>query len=448
MIGQTYTMRFHFVIKSFFVPSAILTIILCGCSKGSDPVTPVTPSAVTVTSLSSTSGSVGDTIMINGTNFSSVAASNSVQLNTTDVVVIKATATQLSVQLPSSIITGTLQVSVKVNGVSAGLSVAFTRLPRVTTFAGTGVAGYLDGNGTSAQFKNPTAMVIDGSGNLYVCDAGNNRIRKITTTGTVTTVAGNGVAGFADGAAASASFNVPNAIALDASGNLIVVDQVGQRVRKIAAGVVSTLAGNGTTGNTLGAAANASFNFPLGVAIDGTGNLYISDAGNYMVKKISTAGQVSVYCGTGIKGIADGTLTTAKFSYPAGLVFNSGGDLLIVDEHAIRKIAASSGTVTTFTGGSVAGSTDGTGVQASFNYIFGVAVDNSGNLFLTDQLNTRIRKVTSAGIVSTYAGSTSGYLDGSSTVAKFTSPAGIAVDGSGNVYVVDNGNHVIRKIVP
>jgi len=264
----------------------------------------------------------------------------------------------------------------------------FRRL--VTTLAGS-TAGFADAVATAAQFNFPRSVAVDAAGNVYVADTSNNRIRKITAAGSVSTLAGS-TQGFADGTGAAAQFSFPIGVAVDAAGNVYVADANNHRIRKItAAGAVSTLAGS-TAGFTDGVGAAAQFNGPLGVAVDAAGNVYVADSINNRIRKITAAGAVSTLAGS-TAGFADGVGAAAQFSFPAG-----------------------------------------------------VAVDAAGNVYVADISNQRIRKITAAGAVSTLAGSTAGFLDGVGAAAQFNNPAGVAVDAAGNVYVADTGNNRIRKI--
>ena len=211
-------------------------------------------------------------------------------------------------------------------------------------------------------------------------------------------------------------------------------------------GVVSTLAGSGASGYTDGTGTSAQFSYPIGVAVDGAGNVYVADQNNHRIRKITTSGVVSTLAGSGTSGNADGTGTSAQFNNPYGVAVDGAGNVYVADynNHRIRKITAS-GVVSTLAG-STQGNTDGTGTSAQFNSPRGVAVDGAGNVYVADEYNHRIRKITASGVVGTLAGSASGYTDGTGTSAKFKNPYGVAVDGAGNVYVADRSNHRIRKI--
>jgi subtilisin-like proprotein convertase family protein len=317
----------------------------------------------------------------------------------------------------------------------------------VTTLAGSGTGGYADGTGSAAKFSGPRGVAVDAAGNVYVAEYGNNRIRKITSAGVVTTLAGSGSYSYADGNGTAASFFAPMSVAVDAAGNVYVADSASQRIRKVtSAGVVTTLAGSGTAGYVDGTGTAASFNYPWGVAVDTTGNVYVADSSNSRIRKISSSGVVTTFAGSGTS--ADGTGTAASFNAPNGVAVDLAGNVYVADSdnNRIRKIT-SGGVVTTLAGSGSASYADGTGTAASFYNPSGVAVDAVGNVYVGDSNNHRIRKITSAGVVTTLAGSgTGGYADGTGSAAKFSGPRGVAVDAAGNVYVGDSNNQRIRKI--
>ncbi len=321
----------------------------------------------------------------------------------------------------------------------------------VSTLAGSGVAGFTNGTGTSAQFSYPKGIAIDASGNVYVADTFNKTIRKITLAGAVTTFAGSGTQGYADGIGTAAKFYSPSGVAVDGSGNVYVADTNNHRIRKITtSGVVTTLAGSGTAGYADGTGTSAQFFQPLGVAVDGSGNVYVADYGNHRIRKITSSGVVNTLAGSGVAGYADGTGTVAQFNWPSGVEVDGSGNVYVADytNHRIRKITPS-GVVSTLAGSGTAGFADGIGIAAKFYWPSDVAVDGSGNVYVADSGNHRIRKITPAGVVTSLAGSgIAGYLDGTGTSVQFYQPIGVAVDGSGNVYVADYINHRIRKIIP
>ena len=320
---------------------------------------------------------------------------------------------------------------------------------KVTTLAGSTTSGATDGIGTDAFFRNPWGIAADGSGNVYVADQGNLKIRKITANGIVTTLAGNGTQGATNGTGISTSFNYPSGVAVDAAGNVYVADRENSKIRKIsAAGIVTTLAGKGTPGATNGTGASASFSLPSGVAVDGSGNVYVADNENCKIRKITATGVVTNLAGNGYNGITDGAGTTASFNNPEGVAVDATGNVYVADtgNHKIRKITPA-GAVTTLAGNGSSGTNDGTGTSGRFNNPMGIAVDATGNVYVADSGNHKIRKITLAGAVTTLAGSGApDGNDGYGTAASFSNPRGIAVDISGNIYIGDFENHKIRKI--
>ena len=318
--------------------------------------------------------------------------------------------------------------------------------PTVSTLAGS-TAGYLNGTGTGAQFSNPYGVAVDASGNVYVADYNNNRIRKVTRLGVVTTLAGS-TQGNLDGTGALAQFNNPAGVAVDASGNVYVADMLNSRIRKVTSdGVVTTLAGS-TDGFANGTGTGAKFYYPTGVAVDASGNVYVADIGNARIRKVTALGVVTTFAGSSY-GYLDGTGTGAKFAGPSGVAVDASGNVYVGDQYnrRVRKVTAE-GVVTTLAGSGAYGSANGTGVEASFNGLFGVAVDASGNVYVADAGNALIRQVTAAGVVTTLAGSglPTGNANGAAATAKFNNPLGVAVDASGNVYVADSSNERIRKV--
>jgi len=322
----------------------------------------------------------------------------------------------------------------------------------VSTLAGTaGSIGSADGTGSAARFFSPFGIAVDTAGNVFVADHNNNTIRKITSAGVVTTLAGTaGSSGSADGTGSAARFNFPSGVSLDTAGNVFVGDG-NNTIRKITgAGVVTTLAGTaGSSGSTDGTGSAARFNSPQSVAVDSSGNVFVADRGNSTIRKVTSAGVVTTLAGTaGSIGSADGTGSAARFFSPIGIAVDTAGNVFVSDtfNSTIRKVT-SAGVVTTLAGtaGST-GSTDGTGSAARFKFPSGVSLDTAGNVFVADGNNT-IRKVTSAGAVTTIAGSAgnSGSTDGFGSAARFNGPQGIAVDSSGKVFVADGGNNTIRS---
>ena len=326
----------------------------------------------------------------------------------------------------------------------------------VTTFAGgAGISGNTDGTGTAARFNNPWGIVRDSAGNLFVSDSGNHTIRKITPAGVVSTFAGlAGVTGFINGLGNIARFYYPYHLGIDGADNIYVADDANHSIRKITSGgLVSTLAGNGASGSADRTGAGAQFYSPIAVVADLAGNVYVGDTSNCTIRKITPGGVVTTLAGVARQpGTANGVGTAARFNYIWSLAIDPSGNLYAGDDsnHAVRKIAPDA-TVTTFIGKILDfGSTDGSIGAARFFYPDGLCVGGQFDTYLADTSNHTIRKISGSGVVTTIAGSpgVSGNVDAVGSAARFSSPRGITLDGSGNLYVCDYGNHRIRKITP
>ncbi len=314
----------------------------------------------------------------------------------------------------------------------------------VSTFAGS-VSGDLDGTGTYSQFSEPNGSDSDQFGNIYVADSDNDKIRKITPEGVVTTLAGS-TSGFNDGTGSEAQFNDPRDLAVDLSGNVYVADKLNHRIRKITPdGVVTTIAGN-ALGDVDGQGENARFWSPSGIDIDANGYIYVADTGNYKIRRIDPNGNVISLAG-GVQGDTDDVGSNAKFEYPLDVEVNNNGDIFVADwtNHKIRKVT-SSGVVTTYAGVGYTGDDDGPLTTARFYLPAGLTIDDFGNIYVADHGNDKIRKISTDGLVSTIAGSSEGFIDGNGSDARFRSPVGISIDYLGNLYVGDRDNHRIRKI--
>ncbi len=304
---------------------------------------------------------------------------------------------------------------------------------------------------TLPSFYSPSGIAVDASGNLYVADYGNNLIRKITPAGIVSTLAGTGFEGSVNAAGNLASFNGPSGIAVDAAGNIYIADSGNNLIRKIdPSGTVSTLAGRDTTGAVNGPGANASFFDPLGVAIDANANIYVADAGNNLIRLITPSGIVSTFAGTVNSASSNVTSTFSALNNPTGLAVDGSGNVFVANylNNTILQINQSA-TISILAGTGQQGAGNGPGNSATFYYPNNVAVDQSGDVYVSDGDNNVIREITPSGVVSTLAGSgTQGSADGTGTNASFNGPAGLAVDALGNVYVADAYNNLIRKITP
>jgi sugar lactone lactonase YvrE len=319
----------------------------------------------------------------------------------------------------------------------ADLSASFGQ---VSAFAGNGTPGFTNGQLASAQFNNPMGLATDVAGNIYIADSFNSAIRKIAMDGTVSTVAGTGTIGLVNGTAETAQFYSPSALAVDALGNIYIADRGNNAVRKITpTGLVSTLAGSGNPGYADGTGAAATFNTPTGIAVDANGNVYVADYGNNLIRKITPAGVVTTIAGSRTVGYVNGVGTAANFNKPTGIALDANGNIYVAEplNHAIRKIDANM-LVTTFTGGPAATSWLGNPNALS--------IDASGNFWISDA-NGRILKISTARKLTVLAGTsgTTGATNGAGNSALFNNPTGIATS-AGNVYIADYGNNVIRKV--
>jgi sugar lactone lactonase YvrE len=336
----------------------------------------------------------------------------------------------------------------------------------ISTVAGNGSGGFSGDGGpaTSAEMFIPIGIAVDSSNNIYIADSINNCIRKVTaSTGNISTVAGSATGGFAGdgGAATSAELESPEGVAVDSSGNLYIADTGNQRIREVTAstGIISTIAGTGTSGYSGdgGVPTNAKFHTPIGIAVDSTGNIYIADTNNNRVRWIQkSTGYIYTLAGTGTTGYSGngGSAAAALLSIPNGVAVDGSGNLFIADtgNGSIRKVILSTNIISTVAGKGLGGFSGdgGLATSAKMSSPQAVAVDSNGNLYIADTGNYRIRKVTkSTGVISTVAGNgTSGYSgDGSlATSAEMNMPQGIAVDSTFHFYIADTYNERIREV--
>lgn len=293
----------------------------------------------------------------------------------------------------------------------------------VSTLAGNGSMGSVDGQASTASFSNMMGIAADSQGNLYIADSRNNKIRKINANGLVTTIAGSGSSGSADGKGELASFFYPVGIAVDKKGYLYIADTHNSLIRKINPdGLVSTLAGQRFYHTIPAMDSITRFDNPTGIAVDDSGYVYVADCFNNLIRKISPDGKVSNVAGHLNHGAKDGVGTGASFYLPGGIALDSAGDIYVADTYnnMIRKISPS-GVVITIAGKEVRGSSNGKGNTATFSHPAGITVDQRGNIYVADVENNKIRKITMDGLVSVYAGSGArGSGNGRDTTAHFT----------------------------
>ncbi|HVG39442.1 MAG TPA: IPT/TIG domain-containing protein, partial [Pyrinomonadaceae bacterium] len=334
----------------------------------------------------------------------------------------------------------------------------------VTTVAGAaGAPGFADGEASQARFRDLSGIAIGADDSIYVADAGNQRIRVLrkqtnssgVTSSVVSTLAGDGTAGFSDGAAAGARFNNPQGVAVDASGVVFVADTDNHRIRRIALdGTVATFAGDGTPGFLNGAGAQARFNAPRGIAVDPFGNIYVADSGNAAVRRIAPNGEVMTVAGDGTIGVSDSP--NSRFDGVAGVAIDGNQIYIYLADsgnHRLRRLDATNTVITI--AGAERGFADGAASQARFAEPSGIAIDGSGNIVVADAINSLVRLVNPAlagsgspQAVTTLAGSGErGSINGAGNLARFTMPRGVVVTTSSAVVVADTGNHVLRRIV-
>ena len=429
-------------IKSVNLYVTTLLLFVLSCKKETETSPTNSKPQITISSIRPTNGPYNTLDTIVGTNFSN---QDSVWIDGVMAQVISISQDTIIVKVPK--ITGNGAITITGGGTTVtGPNFNYVFTATVSTLAGNGTYGFADGKGSSAEFMLPTSIVLDAQGNLFVAETQGHRIRKVTPDGVVSTFAGNGIGGWLDGPAMKAKFYYPYGIVFDAAGNLYVGDTDNGLIRQITpAGIVNTLSGDGQ-GFVSQPTVTASFTSPLGLAIDSRGLLYVADAN--MVKSITSSGIVDTVAGTDLQGYVDGLIAVAEFKAPAGLAFDGTGNLYIADTYnsVIRKFV-STGQVSTFAGNGIGGFLDSTSANAEFLQPQAVVADSEGNIYVGDYANARVRKISKNGIVSTVAGTGKhGYIDGTTDKAEFYSPWGLAIDLKGNIYVADSRNSAIRKI--
>jgi sugar lactone lactonase YvrE len=341
---------------------------------------------------------------------------------------------------------------------SASFPVLAARGPIISTIAGGGPAGYCGDGGpaTSACLNFPIGVAVNGNNNLFIADTFNNRIRHFKSHGAITTVAGNSTAGFCGdhGPATSACLNVPESVAVDDNGNLFIADTFNNRIRKVSErGTITTVGGNGTADfcGDNGAATSACLNFPHGVVADDRGNLFIADTFNHRVRRIAN-GTITTVAGNGTRGFCgdNGAAISACLQFPVAVAVDTDGNIFITDlgNQRVRKIHG--GTITTVAGNGTMGfcGDSGPATSACLSSPVGIALDTAGNLFIADTGNQRIRQVGPQGTIHTVAGNgTAGFCgDGElATDACLNGPTGVAVDNN-DLFIVDQQNSRIRRV--
>ncbi len=329
----------------------------------------------------------------------------------------------------------------------------------ITTLAGTGAAGAAGDGGPAdaARLSSPGGLAVDRQGNLYIADAGNHRIRRVSSVGAISTVAGTGTAGYSgDGGLATAAMLFgPEGVSVDQDGNLYVAEETNGRVRKISiGGVITTVAGASHFGGDGGPATSALLKYPLDVAVDSAGNLYIADGFNFRVRKVDASGTIRTLAGNGTYGYTGdgGQATAAALRYPRGIVTDPAGNVYFSTEHAVRKVTPA-GIISTLAGRDAAGyaGDGGLATGAQLRTARGLVIDGAGNLFIADDQNHRVRKVAPDGTISTCAGTgTAGFSGdgGQARLAQLNAPHSVGLDSAGNLYIADYNNLRVRKVSP
>jgi trimeric autotransporter adhesin len=333
----------------------------------------------------------------------------------------------------------------------------------INTIAGNGIIGFSGdgGQALAAELAYPVAITVDNNNNVYFVDLLNKRVRKINGSNIITTIAGNGVQGYSGDSVAgtSAELGAPSGVSVDAQGNIYIADQTNNRIRKLSSsGIITTIAGNGIMAfsGDGGLAIAAELSYPAGVVTDNIHNIYVADMINNRIREINTSNVIFTIAGNGVRGYSgDGIpATDAEFSDAEGLALDYSGNIYVVDEtvNRVREINTN-GIINTIAGNGIMGFSgdNGPASAAEIAYPEAVAVDLGNNVYFIDGINERVRKIDTSGIISTIAGDgTQGFYGdgGPATAAKLGSPLGIAVDTSGNVYIADQTNNRIRKLTP
>ena len=411
-----------------------------GTAYGNELTVTTISNPAKITGFSPANGMSGSTVVITGTNFSAVAANNTVKFGETEAVITNATSTTLNVTVPKQAVSG--RITVSVNGATDTSVASFNKIAVASVFAGaTGVLGFVDGVGGASRFKYPLGIAIDGSGNMFVADVDNHCIRKITQAGVVTTVAGNGTAGHVDGNGTAARFGSPYDVAIDSHGNLFVTESYDNDIRKITPnGDVTTFAGSGVAGYTNGNGLSAQFNFPWSIAIDANDNLYVGDYNNRRLRKITPTGDVTTFAGNGLQLFQGGDMWA-----PRDITIDSQGNLYVVGTGnflaQVLKVTPA-GIIAHYTTPPANGDygwADGPIGVALYKNVRAICIDKNDNLYISDNGyngNAQfIRKISPSGLVSTVINTT-----------ELSPTDGIIADQNENVYITKNYGGIIVKI--
>jgi YD repeat-containing protein len=422
-----------------------------------------------ITELLPSGGPVGTTVRISGENFDAQApANNVVQFNGVSATVLLAQSFRIFARVGAGTTSGLVTVTT-LSGTATSADPFTVNAAAIVTVAGNGDSAFSGDGGpaTAAGLETPWGVAVDAAGNVYATNSGvggpvpNHRIRKVDGAGFIDTIAGLGEPGFSGdgGPATAARLNYPIGVATDGQGNLYIAERDNHRIRKVdTSGVITTLAGDGTAGfgGDGGSATSAQLNTPVGVVVDGPGNVYITDSNNHRIRRVDTNGVITTVAGDGTAAFGGdgGPATGAQLNVPSGVALDAQGNLYIGDleNQRVRRVDTS-GTITTVAGDGTAGfgGDGGPATSAQLHDPAGVAVDSLGTVYIADSDNHRIRKVTSAGTITTAAGNgTAGFTGdgGPPTDASLNYPTGVALAGDGSLYIADRDNNRIRKIGP
>jgi hypothetical protein len=412
---------------------AILVLTVTGCKKSGSPSSPTgptgptgptAPTTPTITTVAPDTGAYNTTVTITGTNFSTTTSDDIVTFNGTSATVSAATTTQLTVAVPQGAGTGVIKLTIGSNMIT-GPTFTYIYTYTVSTLA------------AAVGFNDPYGIAVDTAGNVIVADDENNQIKMVTPAGVVTTLAGSGTPGFMNGAVATAKFLDPPAVAVDPMNNIFVGDAFNYKIREITSGSVSTFAGT-TVGESNGAVATAQFDSPTWLAIDASENVFVCDA--HYIREVSGGSVSTLYDGYNYSS------TLVSFT---AIALKPADTLVLLDNVGTNVFQLTpGGTFTVLAGTGSPGYYDAPAASAQFSSATGIAVDAHGNILVADEANQRIRMISPAGMVSTIAGSgTAVDKDGNGTAAGFYYPLGIAVDKkSGNIYVLEPMSMSIRMI--
>lgn len=440
--------------QSLFLAFFLVVLAFLSCEKKEEPFSKVTNTPTNdstdvtktpvpkIQDIVPNNGPKTTVVTITGTHFGNDASKAKVYFNNLESEIQSITNTQIITTVPPKAYTGKVTVAIG-DQQADGPVFTYTVIDiNVSLVAGT-LAGSTDGAIADAKFNSPYNMVTDSEGSIFVADRENHKIRKITTSGEVSTFAGSGTKGDKVGSGTEAEFNYPSGITIDNLNNLYVADYGNHKIKKITPqGKVSILAGS-SMGDGNGPGLTAKFKYPTGVATDKDNNVYVADQGNNKIKKVTSNGAVTTIAGS-TEGDLDGEALNAKFNSPFKLTTDAEGSVYVTDyeNHKIKKIT-SNGVVTT-----IAGSTKGDqdGINAQFNNPTGITIDPQGNLYVADFFNHKIKTITPNGTVTTIAGSTSGDAVGTGSTAKFNFPIGLSINANNTILIADKSNNKIKQL--